>query len=157
LRKTEPDGAVDPAGEGIGGPCRVGGVVAQERNHVTGRSETETHHLGIFGRVDEFVDRAGVEAIGRLIDILVGPSNLTSRPAGVARGSASRSAYTEPGMRRIEIGSGITQRRAGGISVWSKMKSSRAEAGDLRHDWWGERHPPGARRDVALPSAHTIV
>jgi hypothetical protein len=63
LRSTEPDGVVDAAGEGINVPRRIGGLVAKKRNDVAGGGEAEPHHLGVFGGVDEFVDRAGVEIL----------------------------------------------------------------------------------------------
>ena len=56
-------------------------------------------------------------------------------------------------MRRIEIGSGIAQRRAGGIIGMVEDEVLAREASDTRHDRRRECHPTGAWRDVALPSA----
>src|SRR5262245_58638475 len=62
LRRAEGDGTVDPAGKNVGRSARIRRVVAQERDEVAGRSETEPHDPRILGLVDELVDRAAVEA-----------------------------------------------------------------------------------------------
>src|SRR3979490_823305 len=107
LRSTEPNRVVDPAGEGIGVPCGIGGLVAKKRNDVAGGGEADAHHLGVFGGVNELVDRSSVET---------SPSPEFGFGAGWCRAWIGLAlAHADFRMRRIEVCGGIAQRRAGGI------------------------------------------
>ena len=104
LRDAERDGVVDAAGDRIGRAGCVGGFAPQERHDVARRGEAHAHHLGVFRGVDEFVDRAGVEAGGPLDRDLVrrleGEAQVGRRDARIGLALAHR----QRRLGRIEIG-----------------------------------------------------
>ncbi len=66
LRHAQGHGVVDAASERIGCVRSVGGFTAEERYEVARGRETHTHHLGILGEIDQFIDGPGVETGGTL-------------------------------------------------------------------------------------------
>ncbi len=109
-------------------------LVAQERDDVAGGGEAEAHHLGIFGGVDEFVDRAGVETV-RPIDRDFGRAFEFDFEAGGRRARIGLAlAHADLGMRGIEVGGGIAQRGAGRIVAVVEDEILAREPGDAGHD-----------------------
>ena len=62
LRDAERDRIVDAAGDRIWRARCIGGLAAQERDDVARRGKAHAHDLGVFRLIDQFVDRAGIEA-----------------------------------------------------------------------------------------------
>ena len=143
--------------ERIGPPVVIGGLTAEERNHVANRGEPQPHHNRIAGRIDELVNRARVEAGGPLD--LDRPGRTIAPSAGGNCDAVILLALPdgERSLVLIESGGVVAERRGCRVVGMVEDEFVTVQRHDRRAVVGGDRkvrqHPALAGRDVALPGA----
>ena len=142
---------------GVGVAVAVGRLVAEERDRVAHRRESDPEHDRVLRLVDELVDRAPVEA-RRTVDLDLRVADVT--PLQVVRPLALRilrRSHRQHAPARLERGSRIRQPPAGnGLGViedelLERRADNRRAVGIVRHRQVGDDVRLG-RHQVALPS-----